>query len=405
MFLKGLNVLDVGSYVAGPAAATVMGDFGANVIKVEPPTGDPYRNLLGLVVTEYPNFFWDMDGRNKRSLSIDLTTEKGGEVIVRMIEQADVYITNYRPALLEKLGLTYDRVSEINPGIVYAQINAFGIDGPDANRTGFDTTAWWASSGLMDAVRRPGATPSVSTPGMGDHPTSMALFGGIMGALYRREKTGEGAHVQTSLLASGAWSNSMYLQGALVGYDAVEGRTLDDLKNLPLASPYETRDGRFILLAVLNPDKEWKKFLRALGREDLNDDERFSERVNRMMHGAALYEILVEVFASQDSGYWRRQLDENQITYAFAATLSEVISNEQMYANDILVEMTPGRQLYAHTVNSPIWITGEDKVAPVVAPNIGEHTSEILSEMGLSQEEIGELIDQGAAVQGDGELY
>jgi len=403
MFLKDLNVLDVGSYVAAPAAATVMGDFGANVIKVEPPTGDPYRELLGLIVTEYPNFFWDLDGRNKRSLAIDLTSEQGKQVISKLIEGADVFITNYRTELLEKLGLTYDEVSEINSKIIFGQINAFGLEGPDANRTGFDATAWWASTGLMEAVKRPDVMPAVSTPGMGDHPTSMALFGGIMGALYRREKTGEGAHVQTSLLASGAWSNSMYIQGALVGYDAVDGRTVDDLKNLPLASPYATSDGRYILLCILNPDKEWSKFLRALNREDLNEDDRFSERINRMMNGAALYDILTEVFASKDSVHWREQLDANEITYSFAATLSEVIGNEQMYANDILVEMTPGRQLYAHTVNSPIWITGEDKVTPVVAPNKGEHTSEILAELGLSEAEINTMINDGTVVQGSDE--
>ena len=401
MFLEGLNVLDVGSYVAAPAAATVMGDFGANVIKVEPPTGDPYRELLGMVVTEYPNFFWDLDGRNKRSLSIDLTSEKGLDVILRLIEQADVFVTNYRPELLEKLSLTYEHVNEVKPEIIYGQINAFGLKGPDANRTGFDATAWWASSGMMDYVRRPDAMPGVSSAGMGDHPTSMSLFGGLMGALYRRERTGKGAHVQTSLLASGAWGHSMLIQGALVGYDPTENRTVEDLKNLPLAATYETSDGRIILLCILNPDKEWSKFLSAIGREDLLVDERFSERITRMMHGAELYDILVEVFAAQDSTYWRERLDAQEITYAFAASLSEVINNEQMYANDILVEMSPGRQLYAHTVNSPIWITGEDKVTPVVAPNNGEHTSEILSEIGLSTTEIETMLREGIAVQGN----
>ena len=401
MFLEGLNVLDVGSYVAAPAAATVMGDFGANVIKVEPPSGDPYRGLLGMVVTEYPNFFWDMDGRNKRSLSIDLTSEKGREVIAKLIEQADVFITNYRPELLEKLQLTYERVSSIKPEIIFGQINAYGLKGPDANRTGFDTTAWWASSGMMDYARRPDAMPAVSSPGMGDHPTGMALFGGLMGALYRREKTGQGAHVQTSLLASGAWSHSMLIQGALVGYDATENRTVEDLKNLPLATTYTTSDGRAILLSILNPDKEWPKFLAAVDREDLLEDDRFSERLTRMMHGAELYDILAEVFAAREASYWCTQLDAHEITYALTATLSEVINNEQMYANDILVEMTPGRQLYAHTVNSPVWIDGEEKVTPVVAPNIGEHTSEILSELGLSDNEIAGMLQEGSAVQGD----
>jgi len=222
MLLQDIRVLDIGSYVAGPAAATVMADFGADVIKVEPLDGDPYRTLLPpLVLEEFPNFFWDQDSRSKRSLSIDLTAAEGREVIEKLITLSDVVITNYRPELLERLKLEYKDVHALRADVIYGQVNSYGLKGKDANRTGFDTTAWWARSGLMDYIRRPQAPPAVSAPGTGDHPTGMSLFGGIMAALYRRERTGEGAHVHTSLMANGAWSHSMMIQGALVGCDYV----------------------------------------------------------------------------------------------------------------------------------------------------------------------------------------
>ncbi|HJN51950.1 MAG: CoA transferase [Pseudomonadales bacterium] len=399
MFLKGLKVLDIGSYIAGPAAATVMADFGADVIKVEPLDGDPYRTLLGLVVLEYPNFFWDQDSRSKRSLSIDLSVPAGHEVIEKLITWSDVVVTNYRPELLERLKLNYEDVCAIRADVIYGQVNSYGLEGADTNRTGFDATAWWARSGLMDFVRRPQAPPAVSAPGMGDHPTCMSLFGGIMGALYRRERTGQGAHVHTSLMANGAWAHSMMIQGALVGFDVSDQRTPDDIKRAPLATMYVTSDDRVLLLSILNPVKEWPKLLRAIDRTEWADDPRFSERTERMMHGPELYDLMVDVFGSDTAANWRARLDAQQITYSFAHSLSEVVNDEQMYENDVLTPMAEGKQLYAHTVNSPIWISGEEKRMPVAAPDIGEHTVEILTELGLSSSDIETMLKDDTARQ------
>ena len=397
MFLEGIKVLDIGSYVAGPAAATVMSDFGADVIKLEPLEGDPYRELLGLLTTQYPNFFWDLDSRNKRSLAIDIKAPEGRAILEKLVDACDVVVTNYRPDLLEALEVTYDDVAAIRADVIYAQVNSFGLKGADANRTGFDATAWWARSGLMDNVRRAESAPAVSAPGMGDHPTSMALFGGIMGALYRREKTGQGAHVHTSLIANGVWANSMMMQGALVGFDTTDQRSPDDVKAIPLATSYTTRDDRVILLCILNPDKEWPKFLRAIERPELDDDPRFNERMTRMMNGPALYEVLADVFAANTAAYWCARFDAEQITYSLAYTLSEVINDEQMHVNDVLTPMSEGKQLYAHTVNSPLWIADDEKRVPVAAPDIGEHTVEILTELGVPAAEVEQLIDSGIA--------
>ena len=399
MFLSDLRVLDLGSYVAGPAAATVLSDFGADVVKVEPLDGDPYRKLLGGVLTEYPNFFWDQDSRNKRSLAIDFSTTAGRDALERLLKRSDVVVTNYRPALLKRLSLTYDDVQRLNPRVIYGQVNSYGLRGPDADRTGFDATAWWARSGLMDHVRRAPEAPAVSSPGMGDHPTSMSLVAGIMAALYRRVTTGEGAHVHTSLLANGAWSHSMMIQGALIGFDNYDRRGPEDIQNIPLATMYETSDGRTILLSILNQDKEWRGFVQALGRDEWAADPRFVNREARFEHREDLYRLLVEVFRTDTAAAWRHRLDMAGVTYSVAYTMSEVINDEQVYANDVLTEVEPGSHFYAHTVNSPVWLSGVTKQKPRLAPEVGQHTEEVLLELGFDADEVSAMLTAGIARQ------
>ena len=393
--------MDLGSYVAGPAAATVMSDFGADVVKVEPLTGDPYRTLLGGVLAEYPNFFWDQDSRNKRSLAIDFTTGEGRDAIDRLIRRSDVVLTNYRPELLARLKLAYDDVRALNEAVIYGQVNSYGLTGPDANRTGFDATAWWARSGLMDWVRRPEGAHAVSSPGMGDHPTSMSLFGGIMAALYRRQLTGEGAHVHTSLLANGAWSHCMMIQGALIGFDASDMRSPEDVSNTPLATMYETSDGRTILLSILNPGKEWPRFAAALGHEEWLDDRRFTDPAARYQDRQELYDLLVLAFRSDTVASWRERLDAAGVTYSVAQSMAEVVNDEQMYVNDVLTEVEPGPHFYAYTVNSPFWMSGAEKRTPRLAPGIGEHTREILIEIGFSDADVEAMLAEGIALQRD----
>ncbi|MBS01944.1 MAG: hypothetical protein CMQ24_04490 [Gammaproteobacteria bacterium] len=256
-------------------------------------------------------------------------------------------------------------------------------------------TAWWARSGLMDHVRRPLGAHSISAPGMGDHATCMSLFGGIMAALYRREKTSEGAHVYTSLLANGAWSHSMLIQGGLVGFDLSDQATPDDLKATPLATMYETSDDRTLLLCILNPVKEWAGFIRALGSPAWASEPRFADPEQRVANAADLHGLLADLFRNDTANHWRERLDAQAITYSIASNISDVINDEQLYANDILTPMSEGPQLYAHTVNSPIWIKGVEKTQPVAAPDVGQHTDAVLSELGLSGAEIDALVRAG----------
>lgn len=217
-----LKVLDVGTYIAGPVAATMLGDFGADVIKIERPGGgDPLRNLSWIPTTPDAsnNYFWHMDGRNKRSLALDLKTPDGMGILHKLVSECDVYITNQPFPARQSLGLTYEELKPLNPSMIYASLSAYGEDGPDRDQKGFDVTAWWAGSGLMDLMHNPDNQPHWSLPGMGDHPSAVALYAGIVTALLKRERTGEGSMAHTSLLANGVWSAAAVAQGILAGGD------------------------------------------------------------------------------------------------------------------------------------------------------------------------------------------
>src|SRR5512139_840622 len=209
LLFEGLKVVDVASWIAGPVAATILADYGADVIKVEMPgTGDGYRALAaapGMPVSDV-NYTWMMDSRNKRSLTLNLKDPRGKAILLRLVADCDVYVTNQPMPMRRALGLTYDDLKQINPRMIFASLTAYGEDGPERDREGFDLVAYWARTGLMDLVRTGDVEPAQSLPGMGDHPTAVALYAAIVTALFRREKTGAGSEVHTSLLANGVWA-------------------------------------------------------------------------------------------------------------------------------------------------------------------------------------------------------
>src|SRR5262245_231334 len=284
--LSGLRVIDCGAYIAGPAAATIMSDFGAEVIKIErPPHGDPYRRLSflpGMPVSEH-NYCWMLDARNKKSLALDLQDEAGREALRRLVATADVFITNYPPEIAERLQVGYEEFAEINPRLIFAHITGYGEEGDDVNQPGYDTTAYWARSGLtgliFDLTTQTGSTPS----GSGDHPVALALFGSIMLALYRRQITGRGAKVTTSLMAAGAWSNSCMLQAALVGATFPIRRPRFAALN-PLVNHYQTRDHQRFMFCCLDTANDWGRVCCAVGRPELIAVLRYVTSVRRSQH-------------------------------------------------------------------------------------------------------------------------
>ena len=392
----GLKVIDCASFIAAPAAATVLSDFGADVIKIEPPgTGDPWRGASkrpGNPQSPH-DYSWMLEGRNKRSLALDLTKPEGQAVLRRLAAGADVFITNFPPPVRARLGARYEDLAPLNRRLIYASFSGYGETGEEANKPGFDSNAWWARSGLMDAVRpEASAPPARSVAGMGDHPSAMAFFGAIVTALYRRERTGEGAWVTSSLLANGVWSNGFLVQAKLCGASFTPRPPRHAAPNA-LINHYLCRDGRWIILSLLNEERQWPVLLRAIGREDLLAHTEFKTTADRHARSAALVAILDAVFATRDLAEWRRILDGSGLTFGVVATLADIPHDQQMRDAEVLVPFENEEML---TISSPFAIVGASKVAPRRPPAIGQHSAEVLRQAGYDEAEIERLRDTGA---------
>ena len=392
-------MLDAASFIAGPVATTAMADFGADVVKIEPPGGDTYRvRNAGYPPSPY-NFPWIVDNRNKRGIAIDLRTEEGRSLLHLLVRGADVFVTNVPLDGRGRLGVRWEDLSPINPRLICGSITAYGETGEEASRPGFDSTALWARTGLMDLVRpSPEAPPSRSLPGMGDHPTGMSLFGAIMAALYQRERTGRGTMVSTSLLANGLWLNAIAVQGILCGARTVvrppREEAVDALGNL-----YRCRDGRWFLIALTPDGRRWQDFTTAIGRADLFADPRFATPPARRANVRALIAILDGVFAARDWAEWRRVLEASGIAFGVVGTVDDIPHDAQMQASGALVPLDDARAGAALTVSSPLQIESQEKIPATMAPEIGEHTVEVLREAGVDEGEIDRLLRAGVIVQ------
>ena len=399
-FLDDLTVIDAATFLAGPGAATILADFGANVIKIEPPEGDGYRGLVG----RYPvPYHWQLTSRNKRSLALDLSKDEGQKVMHRLLAQADVMTTNFMPEQLQRYRLNYDVVHALNPQLIFAHITGYGDTGPDANRRAFDVTGWWARSGMMELIRDPQQVPLLPAPGMGDHSTATALFGAIMSGLYRRERTGEGCHVSTSLAANGVWANGMAIQGVIAGQDMSDRRQKGSWP-APLGACYRCADERFIVLAIVNVAREYPRLCAALGHEEWLQDERFATIAAAMQHREVFYAQVCAAFASMPFEVIAKRLEESGVTYAEARTMRAVIEDEQLRANGIIVETTAAAAAaetendYPLTVGSPIQIKGEAKRPPSRAPDVGADSLAVLRSMDFDDAYIAQLVRDGVVI-------
>ncbi len=381
-----LLVIDCASFIAGPAAATIMSDFGARVIKIEPPgQGDAYRNLIRMRgATGVIDYFWTLDSRNKESLAIDLKQPAARAVLEKLIRRADVFITNYPFPIRERLRLRAEDVTPLNRRLIYASLTPYGEQGPERDRTAYDSTAWWARSGLMDMVRATGETePALSMPGMGDHPTALAVYSAILTALYRRQATGEGGVVSTSLLANGLWSNGCQIQAALCDIDLMPRGPRGERS--ALTETYQTADGRTFVLAIANL-REWPLLLQAIERTEWRDDPLFATPAGRFQNAAILAPMLDEIFSQKPWAYWNAKLTEAGVTFGIMGHATDHADDPQIAANDLLPEFADGYGL--KTVDSPFQVAGEAKQAPRMAPEIGQHTRQILEECGCSAVDI-----------------
>ncbi len=391
---SGLKVVDLASFIAGPSAAVILSDFGAEVIKVEPPSGDLWRH--GHQIPPQPQakdaYPWHLANRNKRGMTLDLKSPSAQQVLEKLVKWADVLIVNTPHPARKRLKLEYEDVVQWNPRLIYADVTGFGEKGPDAELPGFDITSYWARSGLLSMTRDAGAPPTWPVAGSGDNATAVGLYSAIVTALYRRERTGNGSHVTTSLLAEGIWSASVSIQAALSG---AKFYGLHDRKNPANAAlnVYRAADDTWFVLIVTS-DK-LAAVAKAIGRPDLLTDPRFSDPAKLMANMPQLTAILDEVFGAKPMAYWYEVLSGVHVTFGAVRGPQEVINDPQLRMNDIVVPLEGAGGKLTSTISSPIQVHGVSKVPAKRAPDLGQHNEEVLKELGFSATEVAGLRASG----------
>ena len=396
---SGLKVVDFASFIAGPSAAVILSDFGADVIKVEPPSGDLWRH--GHEIPPQPQakdaYPFQLANRNKRSITLDLKSHDAQSVLERLVRWADVFIVNTPHPARKKLKLEYEDVAQWNPRLIYADLTGFGEKGPDATLPGFDITAYWARSGLLSMTRDAGSPPTWPVAGSGDNATAVGLYAAIVTALYRRERTGKGSYVTTSLLAEGVWSASVFIQAALCEANFFGLHDRAHPANAAL-NVYHASDGTWFVLIVM-PDK-LAAVAKAIGRTDLLTDPRFSDPAKLMANMPQLTAILDQIFSSQPMSHWYEVFNGVHVTFGAVREPKEVVNDPQLRANDIVVPLEGAGGKLTSTISSPIQVHGVTKVPAKRAPQIGEHNEEVLKELGFDAKAIDGLRASGVTARG-----
>jgi crotonobetainyl-CoA:carnitine CoA-transferase CaiB-like acyl-CoA transferase len=394
--MEGVKVIEMGVWVAGPAAGCILSDWGADVVKIEPTrVGDPGRLFARMLGADLPfNPPFEMDNRGKRSVAIDLAREEGREIALGLVDSADVFVSNVRMAGLERLGLDYASLQRRNPRLVHAAISGYGFEGPDADRAGYDIAAFWARSGIAHMLTQPGQQPPFQRGGMGDHGAGLACAGAVAAALYAREKTGEGQQVATSLLRQGVYTLSFDLAflmriGVSIG---VSDRAA--MVN-PCINSYRDSQGRWFWIVGLEGERHWPPLCRVVGRPEWIDDPRFANPSDRATNATTLIALLDEIFATRTREEWGVIFDaEPDMWWAPVQSLDEVLADPQVAAAGSFVEVPDGdgSMLLPAT---PVDFAATSAAPRRGSPGHGEHTDEILTMLGYGADRIARLREQG----------
>lgn len=397
--LEGIKVVEVAAWAFVPSAGAVLADWGADVIKVEPTgSGDPLRGLQmgGLLPPEASkvNFMVELMNRGKRSIGVDLRSEQGREVLLRLVDSADVFLTSMLPSARRKLGIDVDDIRGRNPGIVYARGTGWGAHGPEAERDGFDAASFTARGGIANALTPRGALPAPPRPAFGDIMSGLTLAGGVAAALVQRGRTGVGSVVDVSLLGTAGWNLAPDLAAAKL-YEGLEMITFEpgEYPN-PVTGTYGTSDGRFLTLVLLQSDRFWPDLVNRMGLPDLADDPRFAGMAGRYQNRVECCRLLADRFGSESLSYWTDAFEGFEGVWAPVATALEVADDPQVAANGYMqvVETTAGP---FRTVSSPVQFGGAPPTL-TRAPDHGEHTDAVLLESGFDMDQVLELKIAGA---------
>ena len=394
--LEGIRVVEMGVWVAGPSCAAILCDWGAEVIKIEPPTGDPFRGLfasaLGAMIPVNPPF--EVDNRGKRSVALNLDTEEGRAIARALVERADVFVTNMRPRAVESFGLGYDDVRTFNPRIVYCQITGYGPESEERDRAAYDIGAFWARSGVAMSLTAPDHDIPQQRGGMGDHMTGLGAAGAVAAALFHRERTGEGQRVAASLIRTGvymmAWDVSLALRlGADVStYDRFHAVN-------PIIDCYRAKDGRWFWLLLLQADRHWPDLIRAIERPDLAEDARFRDITARREHAPELVAELDKVFATRTLAEWGDIFDRENVWWAPVNTIPQAIQDPVVRQSGALREVAVPEGVVT-LVATPADFYETPAAPRGVSPELGQHTEEVLLELGYDWERIVALKEAGA---------
>ncbi|HZZ52297.1 MAG TPA: CaiB/BaiF CoA-transferase family protein [Pseudonocardia sp.] len=391
--LEGFRVVELGMWAAGPGAGGVLADWGADVVKIEPPGGDPmrvlYSAMAGSSERRCPPF--DLLNRGKRSVAVDLSTEEGVKVAERLIAGADVFLTNMRPKFLRRVGLDPERLTERYPRLVYALLTGYGLTGPDRDAPGYDVAAFSARSGASARSTPPGQPPVALVTGMGDLMTGMTTAGAVSAALLQRERTGKGQVVSTSLLRTGAYAVGLQIatRAGLGRLAPPPGRTA---AVNPMFNSYRAGDGHWFWLIGAEAERHWPDLL-AAAKDPRLEDERFATTRGRRTNAEELVTILDDVFASRDRAQWARDFDEHDVWWAPVNSVEDLLEDPQAIAAGVFVDM-PGGDGVLRSVATPVDF-GADEIPMQAAPAIGADTDAVLRELGVEDTELDRLREAG----------
>ena len=393
--LEGIKIVELGHWLAVPAAITILSDWGAEVIKIEPLVGDAWRGLstMGLYPFEIEfNAAFEMDNRNKRSIALNLKQEKGRKILFELVQKADVFVTNMAPDALPKLGADYETLVKVNPKIIYGIVSGYGDRGPDKDQPGFDWSAYWGRSGIMLTLGEPGGPPLRARPGIGDHPSGLAFAAAICGALFCRERTGVAQRVSVALLNCGMWTLGSDVSVTLASGKDVPRIGREESAN-PLALSYKTKDDKWIFLTMPQSDPFWPGLCRAIKREDLINDPKYVNAQARADNRKTLTDMLDKIIITKTRDEWAEIFTANGVVFGMVQRCADLPSDPQ--ANEFFTTVQHPTYGKLKVLKSP----GEFSETPArirsCAPELGQHTEEILLEMGYGWEDIAQFKEQG----------